>query len=206
MDRYGNLRAAADSVGLERVSGPAATFGGPALRWPAARPPIQATYGARGNSVLQASGRRNQGQQQVDVGAPSVIRSAGHRQAGMAGTALATRPAVLVRDGAGNPLAGRAVAFSVTAGGGTVTGPVVMTDAAGVATVGSWVLGPTADLNTLTATVSGTGVTGSPMQFSASGCEGGGGAGYGITLCYASAVTPSQRAAFGPAPPAGRGW
>ena len=54
-------------------------------------------------------------------------------------------------------------------------------------------LGATADLNTLTATVAGTG---SPAQFSASGCQGGGAAGYRVTLCYSSAVTPAQRAAF----------
>jgi hypothetical protein len=195
VDRYGNLRTVADSVRLERVSGPAASFGAAALLT-GGEATIEATYGANGNSVLQAAGRRIQGEQQVDVGAPSVIRNTGHQQAGLAGKPLPTRPSVLVRDGAGKPLPGRAVAFSVSAGGGTITGPVTMTDAAGVATVGSWVLGATADLNTLTATVAGTGVTGSPAQFSASGCQGGGAAGYRVTLCYSTALTPAQRAAF----------
>jgi hypothetical protein len=195
VDRYGNLRPAADSVRLERVSGPSATFG-PAAALSGGEATVTATYVANGNSVLQASGGRSQGQQQVDVGAPSVTVNAGSRQAAMAGTAVPTRPAVLVRDGAGNPLPGRAVAFSVSAGGGAVAGAVATTDAAGVAAVESWTLGATADLNTLTATVAGTGVTGSPLQFSASGCQGGGGAGYAITLCFSSSMTPTQRAVF----------
>ncbi|HEX6367691.1 MAG TPA: leishmanolysin-related zinc metalloendopeptidase [Longimicrobium sp.] len=195
VDRYGNLHTAADTVRLARVSGPAATFG-PAAALAGGQATVQATYGGAGNSVLQAAGRRIQGQQQVDVGAPSVVLHAGDRQAGMAGAALPTPPSVRVRDGAGNPLPGRAVVFSVAAGGGTVTGAVATTDAAGVATVGGWALGATADLNTLTATVAGTGVTGSPAQFTASGCQGGGGAGYGITLCISTPLTASQRAAF----------
>ncbi|HEX2206936.1 MAG TPA: Ig-like domain-containing protein [Longimicrobium sp.] len=196
VDRYGNLRTSvADSVRLERIAGPAATFG-PAAALAGGEASIVATYGGNGNSVLRASGARIQGQEQVDVGAPGVVLHAGNRQAGMAGTTLATRPAVLVRDAAGKPIAGRPVAFSVTGGGGKVTSAVVTTDAFGVATVGSWTLGSTADFNTLTATVGGTGVAGNPVQFTAAGCQGGGSAQYDITLCYNSTVTASQRAAF----------
>jgi hypothetical protein len=57
-------------------------------------------------------------------------------------------------------------------------------------------MGPVADLNTLSATVAGPGVTGNPVRFTASGCQGGGGTGYGITLCLGSAFTASQRAVF----------
>lgn len=52
----------------------------------------------------------------------------------------------------GHPIVGVAVTFSVTAGGGSVSGGSATTDAAGVATVGSWSLGPVAGANTLSAT------------------------------------------------------
>jgi hypothetical protein len=194
VDRYGNLRSMADSVRLERLSGPTATFGA-AAALSGGIATIQATYDANGNSVLQAYGRRNQGHQQVDVGTPTVMRNAGNNQSAMAGAVLPTRPAVLVRDGAGNPLPGRAVTFSVSTGAGTVVDAIVTTDAAGIARVGSWTLGATADLNTLVATVAGSVVTGNPVQFTASGCQGSG-PGYVITLCFNSTFTATQRAAF----------
>jgi Bacterial Ig-like domain (group 1)/Leishmanolysin len=195
MDRYGNVRTDVDSVSLERVSGPTATIGARAA-FVAGEASIDVTYGSVGSSILRAVGRRNRTEHLVDVGAPSVIVSTGNRQSAMAGAAVGTRPAVLVRDAAGNPLPGRAVTFSVASGGGSITSAVATTDASGVATVGSWTLGATANLNTLTATVAGSGVTGSPVTFSAAGCQAGAGSGYGITLCFNSSMTASQRAAF----------
>ncbi|HEX5871818.1 MAG TPA: leishmanolysin-related zinc metalloendopeptidase, partial [Longimicrobium sp.] len=195
MDRYGNLRAVLDSVQLERVSGPTATFG-PRTALVGGQAGISVTFGGYGTSVLRAAGRRHREEHPVEVGATTVAAHAGSWQAAMAGTAVPARPAVVVRDGGGNAVAGRTVTFSVGSGGGSVAGGVATTDAAGVATVGDWFLGPAADLNTLTATVSGAGVTGSPVTFSAAGCAGGGGTGYAITLCFSSAVTATQRAAF----------
>jgi adhesin/invasin len=52
-------------------------------------------------------------------------------------------------------MAGIAVTFAVTAGGGSVTGGNQSTGATGVATVGDWTLGMTVGENTLTATVAG---------------------------------------------------
>jgi hypothetical protein len=126
----------------------------------------------------------------------TVAMNAGHNQGAMVSTALPTSPSVIVRDGSGNPLAGRTVTFAVTAGGGSVTGPTATTDASGVATVGSWILGPIAGPNALTATVSGGGVIDNPVIFGAIGCQGGGGAGYAITLCFTSNMTLSQRTVF----------
>ena len=94
-----------------------------------------------------------------------------------------------------NPIAGRLVTFAVADGGGSVTTATVNTDASGVATVGNWTLGSTAQLNTLTATVSGAGVANNPVTFTAAGCEGSG-SGYEITLCYNSTLTASQRTVF----------
>lgn len=61
------------------------------------------------------------------------------------------RPSVIVRDADGNAMSGVTVTFTVTAGGGTVTGGTQTTNSAGVATVGSWVLGSVPGPNTLTA-------------------------------------------------------
>jgi len=132
----------------------------------------------------------------VTVAAGSVALNAGDNQAAMAGTALPTRPSVLVKDASGNPVAGRVVTFTVTAGGGSVTGAATTTGANGVATVGSWTLG-TSGPNTLTATVAGgAAVLNNPVNIGAVGCEGGGGAGYAITLCFTTAMSASQRAVF----------
>ncbi|HVG44590.1 MAG TPA: leishmanolysin-related zinc metalloendopeptidase [Longimicrobium sp.] len=120
----------------------------------------------------------------------------GNNQGAMAATALPTSPSVIVRDAGGAPLAGRTVTFAVTDGGGSVTGATVTTNASGVATVGSWILGPSAGINQLTATVAGGDVADNPVIFGAVGCKGGGGVGYAITLCYVTPMTAAQRAVF----------
>jgi len=71
------------------------------------------------------------------------------------GTAVPIRPAVKVVDQHGNGVAGRTVTFVVTGGGGTVTGASVPTDANGIATVGSWTMGPAVGTNTLEARTAG---------------------------------------------------
>ena len=81
------------------------------------------------------------------------------------GTAVADPPSVLVHDQAGAPLSDVTVRFAVTSGGGSVTGGTVVTDASGVATVGSWILGPGTGVNTLTATVGSL----PPITFTANG-------------------------------------
>lgn len=107
--------------------------------------------------------------------------SAGNGQTAVAGTAVAIDPAVRVRDALNNPVANVSVTFTVTGGGGTVTGPsgsgsatVVPTNASGIATLTSWVLGATAGSNSMSATASGPGgpLTGSPLLFTATGTAG----------------------------------
>jgi len=71
---------------------------------------------------------------------------------GTAGGAATPLPIVIVRDQRGDPMAGVQVAFSVTGGGGTITGAVQTTDANGVAALGAWTLGATAGTNTVAAT------------------------------------------------------
>ena len=67
------------------------------------------------------------------------------------GADVSEPPSVVVRDQSGQPLAGVRVTFSVGSGGGTVTGGNATTDASGIATVGSWTLGPALGTNTLLA-------------------------------------------------------
>ena len=69
------------------------------------------------------------------------------------GTQVVELPSVVVRDANGNPVGGAHVTFAVTAGGGSITGGSATSNASGIATVGSWTLGATAGVNTLTATV-----------------------------------------------------
>lgn len=97
---------------------------------------------------------------------PSTVAGfAGNNQTARPGFAVTTRPSVIVTDPAGIPVPGVSVTFAVTAGGGTITGEAATTNAAGIATVGSWTLGPALGPNSLTATV-GT-LSGSPVTFNA---------------------------------------
>jgi len=126
----------------------------------------------------------------------TVVANSSTNQAAMAGTQVPEKPSIQVNDTNGNPVAGLTVTFSVLSGGGSVTGATTTTNASGVATVGSWTLGASAGPNTLRAQVTAPGLTGNPVTFTGAGCEGGGGAGYAITLCLTTTMTASQRAAF----------
>ncbi len=97
-----------------------------------------------------------------------LLAIAGLGQLATVATALLTRPAVQLKDAGGNPVAGASVTFTVSGGGGSLTGGTQLTNAAGIATVGSWTLGTIAGPNTLTA--SAPGVT--PVVFSATGLPG----------------------------------
>ncbi|MES2176701.1 MAG: Ig-like domain-containing protein [Gemmatimonadota bacterium] len=85
--------------------------------------------------------------------AVSVVVSADN-PAGYPGSAAWPAPSVLVRDYVGNPVSGVSVTFTVKSGGGSVTGSTAVTDANGIATVGSWILGGAAS-QTLSATAAG---------------------------------------------------
>ncbi|MCU0622377.1 MAG: hypothetical protein MUF53_00785 [Gemmatimonadaceae bacterium] len=88
------------------------------------------------------------------AGAPAAVAiSVGDAQTATVSTAVAVAPRVRVTDAGGNPVAGVGVTFAVGLGGGSITGPTAVTDAAGLASVGSWTLGTVAGANTLTATV-----------------------------------------------------
>ena len=107
------------------------------------------------------------------AGAPAnVAVQAGNNQSATAGTAVSTPPSVIVRDRFNNPVNATSVFFSISGGGGSVTGAGATTNASGVATVGSWTLGPNVGTNTLTALVVANGVTANPITFTANGTAG----------------------------------
>ena len=104
----------------------------------------------------------------VDGGAAQVPASlailSGNAQQGTPGQPLASPLVVVVRDAANAPVANVAVAWSVVAGGGSLSAASTMTDLTGQAMVG-WTLGPAAGANGARATV--TGLT--PAAFTATG-------------------------------------
>jgi len=85
------------------------------------------------------------------------------------GTPVSSPPSVKVVDQYDNPVAGSVVTFSVTAGGGSLTGGVQTTSASGTATVGRWTMGSTLGTNTLSA--SSPGLLGSPITFTATATQ-----------------------------------
>jgi hypothetical protein len=84
----------------------------------------------------------------------SIVANSTTTLTGSAGASVSERPSVIVLGQSGAPLGGVTVTFVVTNGGGTVAGASITTDAAGIATVGSWTLG-TEGVNTLTASAAG---------------------------------------------------
>ena len=102
--------------------------------------------------------------------ASQIALNAGNSQSATVGTAVTIAPSVIVTDANGNPVSGVSVTFAVASGGGSATGLSATTMATGIATVGSWTLGAVAGANTLTAT--STGLSGSPVTFTATGTAG----------------------------------
>jgi hypothetical protein len=114
-------------------------------------------------------------------------KHAGDGQTAPANTPVAIAPAVRVSDAFANRLPGVAATFAVSSGGGSITQGNATTDVNGVATVGSWTLGPIPGPNSLEA--SGAGLGGSPLTFTATGED------------PLVAVEPFERDGVGLAPP-----
>lgn len=109
----------------------------------------------------------------VGVGAAVSIEAVeGGGQSATVNTAVAVSPAVVIRDSEGNGVPGVPVVFSVTGGGGSVTGATAATGADGIARVGSWKLGTDAGENTLRARVEGADLAGNPVSFAATATPG----------------------------------
>jgi len=76
-------------------------------------------------------------------------------QTATSGAAVAVAPSVRVLSVSGAPLAGVAVSFSVTVGGGTLQTSSAVSDAAGLASAGRWTLGSVAGTQTVLASATG---------------------------------------------------
>jgi hypothetical protein len=98
------------------------------------------------------------------AGAPGILRvRSGAEQSGIAANITSEAPSVWVQDAHRNAVSGAVVEFAVTGGGGSLTGAHAVSNAYGIATVGSWKLGPAAGPNSVTATVAGV----EPVEFTA---------------------------------------
>ncbi len=125
---------------------------------------------------------------QLTAGPAALISiNAGNNQQALPNSAVAINPSVKVSDLDNNGVAGIQVDFAVTGGGGSITGATQMTNASGIATVGSWTLGSSLGPNTLSATAMGVG----SVSFSATA-----GTFFQITLQFLNTPTSSQLAAF----------
>lgn len=113
---------------------------------------------------------------------PATIAAATATQLnGTAGQPVTPAPSVEVQDANGNPVSGITVTFTVVSGGGEVArgsnrgkSITTSTDAAGLAQVASWTLGPVAGSGTVEARASGPSgpLAGSPVSFTGVGSAG----------------------------------
>jgi hypothetical protein len=92
----------------------------------------------------------------------------GDSQTALVGSSVPVPPRVRVTDAQGNPVALVPVVFSVRTGGGWATPAQTVTDGDGLASLETWVLGPSAGVNSLEAFVEGV----LPVVFSATGVPG----------------------------------
>lgn len=93
----------------------------------------------------------------------------GNAQTAAQNAALPTALSVLVTDAGGNPVAGRTITWAIATGGGSLDSVTSVTNASGIGSR-KWTLGATAGAQSVTATA--TGLTGSPLTFTATATSG----------------------------------
>jgi hypothetical protein len=95
--------------------------------------------------------------------ASSVEANAANGQTALPGTAVASAPAVVVKDANGKGVKGVTVRFVVVQGGGSVTTSTAVTDVQGLASAGGWTLGSALGVNIVDAIVNNL----TPVRFTA---------------------------------------
>jgi hypothetical protein len=123
---------------------------------------------------------------------PGISAFIGNGQSAPTGSPVQIPPSVQVLDAQLQPMAGVAVSFQVTGGGGSVSGGVTTTNASGIATVGSWTIG-SGGINTMTATAAGPPLDGNPVTFVATTDAANG---YNIKIRYLGVPSSDQLLAF----------
>jgi hypothetical protein len=104
------------------------------------------------------------------AGAAALLEKAdGDAQSATVGQAVAKPPRIRLMDRFRNPVAGNAVTFQITGGNGSLTAPTQSTGADGTAAPSTWQLGTVAGENAVKATATGSGITGNPATFAATG-------------------------------------
>src|SRR4051812_36993603 len=96
---------------------------------------------------------------------PTTFNKLSDNQTATVGTAVPVPPKVAILDADGRGISGITVTFALATGAGTLTGANATTNADGVATAGSWILGTIAGTNTMTAAA--VNVPGSPVTLTA---------------------------------------
>jgi hypothetical protein len=92
-----------------------------------------------------------------------IAKLAGDQQIASPGAAVEVAPTVKITDASGAPVSGMLVYFTVTLGGGNVSGGITRTDPNGIAAVGNWHLGALVGTNSLKVMAEGV----DPVFFSA---------------------------------------
>lgn len=120
-----------------------------------------------GSYTLQARGPGSTTSNFVAFAIPGAVEvSSGDNQTANAGTLVTSPIAIRALDGQNQPLAGVAVSFTVSGGGGRLNGAVsVKTNVGGKATAPGWILGPTPGANELSVETPGI----VPTKFKATG-------------------------------------
>jgi hypothetical protein len=182
VDRFGNPSAVAGVSVTATLASGSGTLGGTRIR--STDTAGQVTYddlvfvGPTGSKTINfSSGDLTALNATLSVTAgtaTSIVANEGGSQSGPAGKAVSTAPSVKLTDVDGNPVSGVTVVFSVTSGGGSLTNATVTSDDAGIARVGSWVLGSVAGENRVSATANGLSLP--PVVFVATGNPGAAGA------------------------------
>lgn len=126
--------------------------------------------------------------------ASAIVSNSTTIQNGNVGQPVAALPSVRVTDQDGNGVAGTSVTFSLTGGGGSITGAVVNTNASGAATLGGWTLGAAAGANTVDAAGTSVSLAGAPVTFTVNATASA--SQFTIQLEFATTATASQQAAF----------
>jgi len=81
--------------------------------------------------------------------AATILVVAGNNQTAIVERPVAIAPRIRIVDAFGNARSGQPVTFSIKSGGGVLTDSVQVTEAAGEAALGGWILGPAAGVNEL---------------------------------------------------------